>query len=128
LAFGLTFGYPYWDPWYYGGYGYGDGYWRSGYWGPDYGYGGRDWAPEYVGYWDEPYYAGWEPDDYGYYRRPRLWRNYRRPITRVNYDNTQPAVYEAAVTYDVPANCGGAHYVWDEYVGGYVFRPYRFPC
>jgi hypothetical protein len=127
---GLAFGYPYWDPWYYGGYGYGGGYWGFGYWGPDYGYWSRDyWAPEYVGYWDAPYYAGWEPDDYdySYYWRPRLWRRYRRPIARVSYDYAQPAVYQAAVAYGVPANCSGAHYVWDDY-GGYVFRPYGFPC
>ena len=26
------------------------------------------------------------------------------------------------------ADCGGAHYVWDDYVGGWVYRPYTFPC
>ena len=24
--------------------------------------------------------------------------------------------------------CGGAHYVWDDGAGGYVFRPYSYPC
>jgi hypothetical protein len=131
LAFGLTFGYPYWDPWDYGGYGYGGGYWGSGYWGADYGsWGPGSWGPGYVGYWDEPYYAGWAPDgyDYGYAWRPRLWRRDRRPIVGVGYDQAQPAIYQPAVAYDVAANCGGAHYVWSDYVGGYVFRPYDFPC
>ena len=26
------------------------------------------------------------------------------------------------------AGCGGSHYVWDDYVGGYVFRPYSYAC
>ena len=98
-----------------------------GYWGADYGYwnpyGYADWSPDYVGYWDDPGY--WRAD-YGYVDwRPRLWRQYRRPVAAVA---VQPAADRVAVAYNAPADCGGAHYVWDDYVGGWVFRPYSFAC
>ena len=84
-----------------------------------------------MGYWDDPYYIGWSAPyyDYGYPDwRPRLWRHYRRPLYAVSYAPVQPAVYTAAVDYGAPADCGGSHYVWDDYAGAYVFRPYAFPC
>ena len=106
---------------------------RPGYWGPDYAWGPDYvgyWAPDDTGYWDEPYYVGWAPDAYAVdypYWRPRLWRHYRRPIEAVNDVAARPAL-TLAVAYDAPADCGGAHYVWDDYAGDYVFRPYAFPC
>ena len=128
FALGVTFGNPYWSPYwspYWGWYGWGAPY--VGYWGADYGYwnpyGYADWSPDYVGYWDDPGYWG---ADYGYVDwRPRLWRQYRRPVAAVT---VQPAAYRVAVAYNAPADCGGAHYVWDDYVGGWVFRPYSFAC
>ena len=132
LALGLTFGNPYWDSWYpaygaYGGYGYAGGYWGWGYGDANTGYADYPdyWPPEYVGYWDErPTYAGWGSEyfDDGSYRRPRLWRHYGRSV------GSRRAPYHVTVAYDVPANCGGSHYVWDDYVGGYVYRPYTYPC
>jgi hypothetical protein len=49
-------------------------------------------------------------------------------VEAVSYAPVRPAVYAVAVPYDAAADCGGAHYVWDDYVGGWVYRPYTFPC
>ncbi len=139
FALGVTFGNPdwgpYWDP-FWDPYGYAWGPPYGGYWGVDYGF----WSPGYFGYWGpgyaafdwgDPYADGWGPpyDAVYPYWRPRVWRQYRRPIEAVSYvPEVEPAVYTVAVRYDLPADCSGGHYVWDDDLGGYVFRPYAYPC
>jgi hypothetical protein len=117
FAFGVTFGYPYadWDPLFWWPW-----YWNS--WPPVYAgwYGWRSiddgyWGPSYASYWGQPY---------GY----RLASaSYCWPCT-VSYDTV---AYAPAPTYAVAAydpGCGGGHYVWDDTLGGYVYRPFVLYC